>query len=136
MNVSSDIDILFRSFSEAWNRSDIEAMVGLCMEDASLIDPTGGKAYGRSAIRRHLAGIMSGIMRGTTSSHRVDHVHLLTPLVALVDATHVITGMKARDGCEMAPVEEHVVASLVKHAGHWLFVDIRPYGFQSPPASK
>ncbi len=125
----SYIEALFKSFEDSWNRADADRMVDLCTEDATLVDPTGGSACGKDQIRRHLMAILSGIMQGTESLLRVDKVHFLTPTVAMVDATHIIAGMKAKDGTELPQVENHVVASLLKQLNKWRFVDIRPYGF-------
>ena len=121
------IQKVWQQFSDAWGRGDAHARAALWTGDASLINPFGLKAEGRPAIEKLFEQEGAGFAKGTSHTFSDFSYHFLAPDLAAVDASGVITGIKAPDGSAAPPAKIHVFAILVERNGTWLIKLARPY---------
>ena len=127
------IQKVWQQFSDAWASGDAHARAALWAEDATLINPFGVEAHGRSAIEKLFEQEDAGFAKGTTHTFSDFSYRFLTPTIAEVDATGTIKGMRGADGAAMPPLTLHVFAIVTKAGGKWQIKDARPYVIAKPP---
>lgn len=127
------IQKVWQQFSDAWGRGDAHARAAVWAEDASLINPFGIEAHGRTAIEKLFEQETAGFAKGTTHTFSNFSYRFLTPTIAAVDATGEIKGIRAADGTPMPTLTIHVFAIMAEVGGKWQIKDGRPYVIAPPP---
>jgi uncharacterized protein (TIGR02246 family) len=107
-----------QAFSAAFNKGDLDALVGLWTDEAEYIAETGKAHRGKEAIRALLKKAMTA-HKGSTQSIKVHSIRLVKPDVALVEGTVTVT---AKDGTTDPGRFSAVYA---KHDGKWLISSVR-----------
>ncbi|WIG97779.1 SgcJ/EcaC family oxidoreductase [Myxococcus sp. SDU36] len=88
----ADILQLVSEQTEAWNRQDAVAWSKDFAQDASFINIVGTVFEGRDEIQQRHAGIFASIFKGSQSQVTVRKVQFIREDLAIVDATHAVTG--------------------------------------------
>ena len=111
----------------AWNAGDLEGYRQLLTEDADVVSATGRKSAGRDAL------IALSAEQKQQPSYRdanitatlIDAVRLVTPDVALFDATYRMTGVRIPADAGAKPVAGSILFVMVKQDGGWRIASIR-----------
>jgi uncharacterized protein (TIGR02246 family) len=118
----------FEQISDAWKTNNGDILADCFTEDASLINPFGERADGRTAVGAMYSTYFQGLLAGTTSSIAVQSVRAVGDDHALVDVDQTITGA---DGAVVMDV--HLAALLRRDGDGWRLVDARPCLFPPVP---
>jgi uncharacterized protein (TIGR02246 family) len=111
----------------AWNAGDLQAYRNLLTEDADVVSATGRKSAGRDAVvalsaeQRQLPSYRNASITAT----EIDAIRLVTPDVALVDATYRMTGVRIPEASEPGPVAGSILFIMVQQDGLWRIASIR-----------
>jgi uncharacterized protein (TIGR02246 family) len=101
----------------AWNAGDEQAYARLLTEDADLASSTGRYARGRESVIQLYREQRQGTLAGASTRMRVDHIRLVRPDVALVEAERELTGLQTAS----VAAQSRTTFVLVKGAdGRWL----------------
>jgi uncharacterized protein (TIGR02246 family) len=111
----------------AWNAGDLEGYRKLLTEDADVVSATGRKSAGRDAL------IVLSVEQKQQPSYRdatitateIHVIRLVTPDVALVDATYRMTGVRIPEDSEARAVAGSILFVMVKQDGAWRIASIR-----------
>jgi uncharacterized protein (TIGR02246 family) len=106
------------AFSAAYNKGDLEAVLGFWTEDAELIRESGKTFSGREAIRSVFKKSLAE-NKGNKQSIRATSVRFIKPDVASTEGVVTVTTP------EGAVDEGRYAALLVKQGGKWLFSSVR-----------
>lgn len=121
------------AFVAAWNAHDPKALAATFAIDADLIDATGERIAGRDAIQRAYATQhgADGAMRSSTLEVKDEPIRIVTPEVALSDATVVVSGSIDATGEKQPDQRLHVTNVWRKANGEWSVIASRPFPRQS-----
>ncbi len=116
-----------RARRAAWNAGDLEAYRQLLTEDADVVGATGRKSVGRDALIALSAEQKQqpSYRDATITATEIDAIRLVTPDVALVDATYRMTGVRIPADAEARPVAGSILFVMVEQAGAWRIASIR-----------
>lgn len=129
MSVSvAEIKATYERYAADWRSNDGARVASGFAEDGALLNPFGERADGRAAIAAMYTGYFRGMLRGTTTRFKIDHVRPVEEHHAFVDAEQTITGP---DGKVVLVV--HLASLLRREGDGWHLVDGRPYSFASKP---
>lgn len=120
-------------FIAAWNKDDAAGMAAVMVEDATLINPGGILAKGRTEIVKLLEHEHATVFRNTTYTIKDLAVQQVAEDVVVADVTAKITGMRKPDGSAATDFDHHVTWVFVKKDGKWLGAAARPYQFLPMP---
>ena len=111
----------------AWNAGDLVSYRQLLTEDADVVSATGRKSAGRDALialsaeQKQRPSYRDAVITAT----QIDVVRLVTPDVALVDATYRMTGVRIPADSEARPVAGPIMFVMVEQGGAWRIASIR-----------
>jgi uncharacterized protein (TIGR02246 family) len=116
----------------AWNAGDLEAYRRLLTEDANVVSATGRKSAGRDALIALSAEQKQqpSYRDATITATEIQAIRLVTPDVALVDATYHMAGVRIPADSAARPVAGAILFVLVKLDAIWRIASIRAL----PPA--
>jgi uncharacterized protein (TIGR02246 family) len=129
------VESAFERFSKAWADGDAKARADVFTYDATLINPFGVAADGRSEIEKLFEQEDNTIAKGTAQAFDGFKVHFVMPNFALVDCDGTISGVKGPDGQAAPDVKLHVYAVVVKRAKEWQIFAARPAIYAPMPGS-
>lgn len=111
----------------AWNAGDLDGYRKLLTVDADVVSATGRKSTGRDAVIALSAEQKQqpSYRDATITATQIHAIRLVTPDVALVDATYRMTGVRIPDGSEAKAVEGAILFVLVQQDGTWRIASIR-----------
>jgi len=111
----------------AWNAGDLDGYRKLLTEDADVVSATGRKSAGRDALIALSAEQKQqpSYRDATITATQIHAIRLVTPDVALVDATYRMTGVRIPADSEARPVEGLILFVMVEQAGAWRIASIR-----------
>ena len=111
----------------AWNAGDLEGYRKLLTEDADVVSATGRRSAGRDAVIALSAEQkrQASYRNGTITATEIHTVRLVSPDVALVDATYRMTGVRIPDESEARAVEGSILFVVTKQDGAWRIASIR-----------
>jgi uncharacterized protein (TIGR02246 family) len=121
-----------KKFNEAFNRQDPKEVSSFWAADGTLISPIGNRGNGRSEVASVYAQDSQTILKGTTSTFRIDSVRMVKGGLALLDLDHEIQNARMPDGTT-GTMKLHVVMLVQKKGAGWQILDGRPYAFLKPP---
>ncbi|MDO9059746.1 MAG: SgcJ/EcaC family oxidoreductase [Bradyrhizobium sp.] len=111
----------------AWNEGDLESYRRLLTSDADLVSATGKKSAGRDALvalsaeQKRQPSYRDAIITAT----QIDAIRLVTPDVALVDATYRMTGVRIPADSGARAVAGAILFVMVQQNGTWRIASIR-----------
>jgi uncharacterized protein (TIGR02246 family) len=111
----------------AWNAGDLEGYRNLLTEDADVVSATGRKSAGRDALIA-LSGEQKqqpSYRDATITATEIHAIRLVTPDVALVDATYRMTGVRIPENSAARAVAGPILFVMVKQDGAWRIASIR-----------
>jgi uncharacterized protein (TIGR02246 family) len=104
----------------AWNTHDPKAIAAHFADDVDRVRSNGAYSAGKPEVEKSFIDTLGGVDKNATLREESTHVRFLTPDVALVEMTVVITG--ATNG----PVlREHGTLVYIKRNGTWVVSAIR-----------
>ena len=107
----------------AWNAGDGARYASFVTPDVSFTNLFGMVMYGRDAFERRHSEILGTFYRGTTKSHVVRRVRLITPDVAIVDIDNEVRGVRSMPRGIAVPADGVIKTQLmeifVKRNGRW-----------------
>jgi len=119
-------------FAAAWDRDDAKAMAAQWTEDGDLINPFGRMAKGRSEVEKLFQDEHSTFTKGTRFTIKEISTRMVRPDLAAEDWQIELSGGQiAPDPAK--PLVHHIFALATKQGGHWKFVAVRAYIYQTPP---
>jgi len=111
----------------AWNAGDLKGYRKLLTKDADVVSATGRKSAGRDALialsaeQKQQPSYRDAIITAT----QIHAIRLVTPDVALVDATYRMTGVRIPADSEARLVAGSILFVMVEQAGAWRIASIR-----------
>ncbi len=132
-NDEAGIKKTFTDFSQAWTAGDPKPLAAFWVKDGSLINPFGQDAWNRGDIEK-LVGADVQMMKGSTQTFD-DFKFRFILNFALVDCTATISGLKNADGTDAANRSFHIYAALALRDNRWYFLALRPYAFVPAPGA-
>jgi uncharacterized protein (TIGR02246 family) len=130
--VDPSISASVKKFTDSFNTFDPKAVASYWAEDGTLISPAGQRGNGRDAVAKVYAADIDMILKGTTSTFRVESARMLKGGYALLDLDHEIANAKMPDG-STGTMKLHTVILARKKGSGWEWLDARPYAFLRPP---
>lgn len=127
--IEATIESAYDRFATAWNSNDGAAVAGCFARDGALINPFGERADGRDAIAAMYTRYFGGMLRGSSTTFRLDAVRPVGDDHAFADGQQTIHG----PGGQVVLVI-HIAALLRRDGDDWHILDGRPYTFAAPPA--
>ncbi|UFJ41722.1 SgcJ/EcaC family oxidoreductase [Brevibacillus humidisoli] len=126
MDVSNEIEALYRQLLEAWNNQHARGMAELFLEEGELIGFDGSQAIGQDEIYSHL----NPIFRDHPTARFVSKVKGVRILDAKAAILRAIAGMVPRGQSDINPAANtHHTLVVLHHNGKW-----RIQLFQNTPA--
>lgn len=120
----TDIEALFDSLVQAWNRGDPEGVAEQYAPDGRLFTPFGEVFDGLDAVRDAYVTNFAGILAGSQTQITVQGVRHLTGDMFIVDATQSISG----------PLPDLHLTTVVRHTGDRAqLVEARPFAVLPRP---
>ncbi len=113
------IRVLYREFTDAWNRHDPAALSKMWGADGDHVEPDGRVAKGREAVAALFKAQHDSVFKQTTLNLTIDSVWLITADVALADGNYEITGIVAPDGTAIPKRSGHLTSVLLREHGKW-----------------
>jgi uncharacterized protein (TIGR02246 family) len=119
----------------AWNAGDAKGYASHVAPDVSFTNLFGMVMYGHDAFEGRHAEILATFYKGTTKSHTIRRIRLVTADVAIVDIDNEVRGVKSLPGGIPVPADGIIKTQLmqifVKREGHWWVeayhnVDVKP----------
>lgn len=117
---------LYAGYDAAWNKGDAAGLALVWADDADHVEPDGRLIKGRTAIEKELGQRFATDLKGTRSQQTITGIRLITPDVAVVDASYEVSGARDAQGQSLAVLQGRYVDVWVKHAGKWHIVADRP----------
>ena len=130
-----EIQAIVAEQAAAWNAGDASAYARHVGPDVSFTNLFGMVMYGRDAFERRHAEILATFYKGTTKSHVIRRIRLVTSDVAIVDIDNELHGVKSMPGGIPVPADGVIKTQLmqvfVKREGQWWVeayhnVDVKP----------
>jgi uncharacterized protein (TIGR02246 family) len=112
-------------FAAAWNRHDSVALAGSWSPDGDLINPEGRSAKGRAEIQTLFAEEQAGLFKGSTFTNTINGIRMLTPTVAIVDASYEISNVMPPGGQATTTLKGLYTSVMMKQGGKWWTVSAR-----------
>ena len=111
----------------AWNAGDLESYRKLLTGDADVVSATGRKSAGRDALIALSAEQkrQPSYQDATITATEIHAIRLVTPDVALVDATYRMIGVRIPADSAARPVAGPILFVVVKQDGAWRIASIR-----------
>jgi uncharacterized protein (TIGR02246 family) len=106
--------------AEAVRRRDMSAVARLYHPNAALHTPGSDLVVGRSAIVEHLSRLLENEPRGLVHDVEEEHLHEVTPDLAIVDTVGV-----SRWGDDQSGVEGFTMIAVRDPSGQWLWAGVR-----------
>jgi len=113
------IRVIYKAFTEAWNRHDPAALAMMWALDGDHVEPDGHHADGRDAVLDLLTKQHGSVFKTTELALAIDDVWFVTGNVALVDGTYSITGIVAPDGTQLPARKGNLTSVLLFEGGKW-----------------
>jgi uncharacterized protein (TIGR02246 family) len=117
---------LYVGYDAAWNKGDLAALARVWADDADHVEPDGRVVKGRVAIEKELGQRFASDLKGTRSQQTITGIRLITPDVAVVDASYEVSGAHDAQGQSLPALQGRYVDIWLKHAGKWHIVADRP----------
>ena len=117
---------LYAGYDAAWNKGDLRGLAMVWAADADHVEPDGRVIKGRTAIEKDLRQRFATDLKGTRSQQTITAIRLITPDVAVVDASYEVSGARDAQGQSLPALQGHYVDIWVKHDGKWHIVADRP----------
>ncbi len=115
----SEIREVYKQFTDAWNRHDVDAMANEWAIDGDHIEPDGTVAKSREEVRALLRAQHSGVFKDTKLELSVRTVWFVRGDVALIDGNYLISGVHDLEGNEIPPRGGHLTSLLIQEKGKW-----------------
>lgn len=131
--VDPSLAATLKKFNEAFNRQDPKEVSAFWAEDGTLVSPIGIRGNGRAEVASVYGQDLQMILKGTTSTFRIESARMLKGGLALLDLDHEIQNARMPDGTT-GTMKLHVVILAQKKGGGWQWLDARPYAFLKPPS--
>lgn len=110
---------IIRTFVEAWNRDDADALVALFVPDGDFISPSGATANDRGEIKSLLTREHQELFKGTTLTKTIRRIAFPQPDLAEVTGVYELRGVPLFLGITVSP--EGTFAFHVKQRdGQWM----------------
>ena len=107
----------------AWNAGDGAGYAARVAPDASFTNIFGMVMYGAPAFARRHSEILATFFKGTTKSHAIRRIRLITPDVAIVDIDNEVRGIKSMPaGIDLPPggiLKTQLMQVFVRRNGQW-----------------
>jgi uncharacterized protein (TIGR02246 family) len=132
-----EIQAIVSEQAAAWNAGDARAYASHVAQDVSFTNLFGMVMYGHDAFEKRHADILATFYKGTTKSHTIRRIRLVTPEVAIVDIDNEVRGVKSLPGGIPVPADGVLKTQLmqvfVRREGRWWVeayhnVDLKPAG--------
>ena len=129
------IRVIVADQAAAWDAGDAARYASRVSADVSFTNLFGMVMYGAPAFKARHAEILATFYKGTTKSHVIHRIRLVTPDVAIVDIDNEVRGVKSMPGGIPLPADGVIKTQLmeifVKRDGQWWVeayhnVDIKP----------
>jgi uncharacterized protein (TIGR02246 family) len=130
VNDEEGIKKLFVDFSQAWASGDAHQLASLWVKDGSLINPYGQEAWNREDVEKIL-GVDTQKMKGSTPAFS-DFKFRFILNFALVDCTAIFSGLKKTNGTDASDLSFHIYSALAFRDGRWYILALRPYALAMP----
>lgn len=119
MTAEKEVRALYQTFTEAWNRHDVNALGSMWIPEGDHLEPDGRGVRGQSSVADLLKEQHASVFKKTSLALKIDSVWLVTADVALADGTYEITGIVAPDGSAVPKRAGHLTSILVRKDGKW-----------------
>jgi uncharacterized protein (TIGR02246 family) len=120
----TDIEALFDSLVQAWNRGDPEGVADRYAPDGRLFTPFGEAFDGQDAVRDAYVTYFAGMLAGSQTQITVESVRHLAGNLFIVDATQSISG----------PLPDLHLTTVVRQTGDSArLVEARPFAVLPRP---
>ena len=133
MNDEAGIKKAFDEFSQAWAAADAKKLASFWVKDGSLINPFGQDAWNREDVEK-LVGADTQMMKGSSQTFS-DFKFRFILNFALVDCTATLAGMKNPDGTDAPSHTFHIYGALAQRDSRWYILALRPYSFVPLPGA-
>jgi uncharacterized protein (TIGR02246 family) len=122
------------AFFAAWNQHDVKKMVSYWADNATLINPAGRVAHGKTEVEALLSDEQTGVFKASTAKLLgIKVTRSLGPSMALCDGEMTVDGAVGPDGSAMPQMKIHLAIIAAKQGANWVLQDARPYAFAQPP---
>ena len=128
---------LHETFFGAWNQHDVKSMVNCWADDATLINPVGRVAHGKTEIEALLNDEQTTVFK--TSTAKVEEMKITRSLgsnLVLFDGEIMVSGAVGTDGATLPDQKMHLAGIAEKKGANWVILDARPYAFLAPLPAK
>lgn len=132
--VDPTLEATLKSFTEAFNRFEPDAVAAFWADDGTLITPVGTWGEGRAGVAKAYAEDAATILKGTTSTFTIAALRKVAPDVAFVDVDHEARNFRRPDGT-IGTMKVHLVLLARREGATWKWLDARPYVFMQRPLS-
>jgi uncharacterized protein (TIGR02246 family) len=123
------------AFFAAWNQHDVKAMVGYWADDATLVNPRGRVAHGKTEIDKLLSDEQTTVFKTSTAKlAELKITRELGPGMVFCDGEMTVDGGVDPAGTALPQMRLHLAVIMAKKGSAWVFQDARPYEFIRPPA--
>jgi uncharacterized protein (TIGR02246 family) len=123
------VEGFFDRFTHSWGTEGGIALGEYFTEDGTLVNPFGERAEGRKAVAAMYGEYFGSILRGTTTTVKLDVVRPVGSDHAFIDGEQTIMGPEGE-----TIMAVHLSALLRQESDGWRFVDSRPYTVAAMPA--
>ena len=113
------IRVIYKAFTEAWNRHDPAALAMMWALDGDHVEPDGHHADGRDAVLDLLTKQHGSVFKTTELTLAIDDVWFVMSNIALVDGTYSIAGIVAPDGTQLPPRKGNLTSVLMFENNKW-----------------
>ena len=112
------VEELAARYEEAWKSGDAKAVADVYTEDATVIEPTGKMAQGRSEIEKVLAETLA-MYEGSEIQIERTSLRFIKPGLAVSDGTWTVTGAAKPEKGEGPPMEGQYTVVATKQDSGW-----------------
>jgi uncharacterized protein (TIGR02246 family) len=117
------------SFTAAWSKGDVDALVALYADDGVRVGAAGDRQQGRGELKAAFAKLFTGPFAGATVVGGPQTIRFVTPEVALKSGPFEIVPAGGKP-----PIKLYAVDVLVKRGGAWKILESHPKILPPPPA--
>ena len=126
-----------QEFFAAWNKNDVAGLTSFWNDDATLINPLGRVAHGKSEIQQLFTDEQTTVFKGSTAAVLEVKTRHLGSGLAFFDSEVTVDNAHSPDGSVMPQVKYHLAGVAQMKGKKWEVLEARPYVFlPSPPASE
>jgi uncharacterized protein (TIGR02246 family) len=123
---------LAQDFFAAWNKNDVAALTGFWTDDATLINPSGRMAHGKTEIQQLFTEEQTTIFKGSVANVTDVKTRHLGNNMAFFDESLTIDNAHGPDGSALPQMNFHISGIAQMKGGKWQLVEARPYAFLMP----